>query len=504
MARVLFIVPAATSADYSKEALGVSYICAYLRSNGHESDIVFPEANYRITLPAINDYDLIGVQLNSIAQARHFMTIMSFLTRNTDVPIVVGGTLATLEHRALCEMFNVLGVVLGEGEHTVLQLVNSGSLDEKLVCPGLYTKNSGVVCRHKVANLDDLPWPSRDGWAKGPQKYPAYISASRGCWGNCSFCSMRAVDELNPGPKWRGRSVIDVVDEMEWLFRDYGIDHFIFTDDNFAGLPQDGGERCIQLAREILKRRIDVSFAVSMRADQVQAPTISILQRAGLQKVFLGLESGSSSVLRRYRKGITVEQNKNAVRTLRECGVSFDIGFIMFDPQTTETELCETVRFIEELQLHKCNDAFQLFTALELFPGTQARRDFCEHYLTEGGFINGDYYTPKYVPRDPVVAALFGPLVSASSSFSRLYALIREALSASGLSDVYSRQLRRWVNTHGEVLMGLLRESYRLARAGQTQEIAEMVQQRCSEFNKEVLELLKEATTCLARAGSFY
>ena len=75
------------------------------------------------------------------------------------------------------------------------------------------------------------------------------------------------------------------------------------------------------------------------------------LKEAGLRSLFLGIESGSDSQLRRYCKGVTAEQSVEAIELLTKLGIEQDIGYIIFDPLVTVDELMQTVEFLERCNL---------------------------------------------------------------------------------------------------------------------------------------------------------
>ena len=74
--------------------------------------------------------------------------------------------------------------------------------------------------------------------------------------------------------------------------------------------------------------------------------TLAILKKAGLSRIFFGLESGSASQLIRYRKGVTASEGARAVQLCREIGFEVEVGFIPLDPLVTTDELRETVEYI--------------------------------------------------------------------------------------------------------------------------------------------------------------
>ncbi|MDP2709467.1 MAG: hypothetical protein Q8O93_05525 [bacterium] len=79
----------------------------------------------------------------------------------------------------------------------------------------------------------------------------------------------------------------------------------------------------------------------------------SLLRAAGLRRVYLGIESGSPSQLKRFCKGVSVVENKRAIEILRELGLEIEVGFIFFDYLSTLKELSQNIAFIEETHIHE-------------------------------------------------------------------------------------------------------------------------------------------------------
>ncbi|MBU4333055.1 MAG: hypothetical protein KKD07_01280, partial [Candidatus Omnitrophica bacterium] len=72
---------------------------------------------------------------------------------------------------------------------------------------------------------------------------------------------------------------------------------------------------------------------------------------AGLQILFVGLESGSVSQLKRYAKGATVEQARQGIKICKDLGIEMAIGWLMMEPLVTKKEILENIDFIEENQI---------------------------------------------------------------------------------------------------------------------------------------------------------
>lgn len=325
--------------------------------------------------------------------------------------IAAGGhtpSLAWQETLLACPELDV--IVRGEGETTFLDLVErvlSGRSWEDT--PGIALVRNGVpVCntqRALLEDLDGLPPPAHDLLpAVLAQGGHATVYSSRGCYGNCSFCSIRAFYNVAPGPKWRAMSAEPVVDEIERLHRDYGACDFRFSDDNFVGPGRAGRERAFAIGQEMIRRGIRIPFVISARADNVDRELFALLKEAGLVQVFLGVEAGVQSMLDRFNKGVTVEQNRRAVSVIRELGIEPVIGFILFDQDTTVQELLDNLTFLKEIGLTQggLNSRLDVLNRLEVYPGTPV-----EQKLRAEGNLTGDFTAYDYRFKDPLVALIY-------------------------------------------------------------------------------------------------
>jgi anaerobic magnesium-protoporphyrin IX monomethyl ester cyclase len=166
--------------------------------------------------------------------------------------IVLGGFFATLNHERIIRDYDLFDVIVrGEGEETLtevaLTLKQKGSLEK---VRGITYRNGvkGIIneSRPFIRDLDALPFPATDGYEeaqrKGMRMEQAVISTSRGCYRNCSFCSVRSFHDHDSSRRpWRARSTQHVVDEIETIHRTFGIPFFSLCDDNFIGPGERSG-----------------------------------------------------------------------------------------------------------------------------------------------------------------------------------------------------------------------------------------------------------------------
>jgi radical SAM superfamily enzyme YgiQ (UPF0313 family) len=232
--------------------------------------------------------------------------------------------------------------------------------------------------RRLIADLDQLPFQARDTLSEVMRRGGfASVITSRGCYGNCSFCSVNAFYARAPGSKWRFRSPEHVGREVEWLADRWGVEVFVFNDDNFIGPGRLGRERAYRIGDEILKRGLDIKFAIPAAVNDVDEDLFRHLKKAGLRSVFLGIESMVQGDLDLLNKHTTVEQNEEAIRTLDELGIFYQIGFIMFYPSTTLEEVKHNLTYIKDKILMNSYCGTQVFTGdLRILQGTALEKFF--------------------------------------------------------------------------------------------------------------------------------
>jgi len=139
------------------------------------------------------------------------------------------------------------------------------------------------------------------------------------------------------------------VDEIKFLNQEFHIRELLIVDDEFFGGCEAGYKRALQIARLLENADLPVRFAMSCRAENADKQVLKELQTGGLGHVFIGLESGVASSLKLYGKGHSPDQNKRAVETVKELGLSFQPGFMLFHPRSTLGQIREDVQFLEAI-----------------------------------------------------------------------------------------------------------------------------------------------------------
>jgi len=317
---------------------------------------------------------------------------------------VLGGIHATILPEDSLAPDAVDYVVKGEGEQTLLELVNC--LEKKgnpALIDGLYYKSSGALVRNKdralIANLDELPFPARHFYNSLNYRYPdALLSpampiiTSRGCPAACTYCDSRSVFTR----RFRARSVQNIVQELEELVRAQGVKEIHIWDDNFTTIK----ERVYELRDVIAQHKLNIKFAFpnGLRADYVNKELLQALKDMGAYSVAFGVDSGNQRVLDKVNKHITLAQIEHAFTLAKSVGLETRGFFMIGLPDDTPESIRDTVEFAVKL-----NPDVVKFHILKPFPGTSVYEEFVERgLLLDEDFDNFGFHMPPVHRLDQV------------------------------------------------------------------------------------------------------
>lgn len=337
------------------EHLGTASIAAYLEMHGipvRMRIIYFDPNNFKIEniYHDLPDADLYGFPLfNNTADLIYDLSKM-IKKDKPDSYIFVGGQLPTQAHKhILNDCHEIDFVVLGDGEEPVLYAVKA-IMDGKDIndIPSIAVRD-GKDNDNKVPNItqiEKLPWISRQYLEQMIESGfgSARMTTSRGCLGNCSFCSENSYKRC-----WRGREIDDVCDEIFHLYETYGVTSFVFNDGSFEDPGPQGKQRVKKFCERMLAYPVQFHFWCFLRAETFHDSDlwlIKLMKKAGFTQAFVGIESGNNEDLKLYSKIAKVEDNYRAMKLLQENGINVLIGFIMFNPLSTRETLRSNYDFL--------------------------------------------------------------------------------------------------------------------------------------------------------------
>ena len=326
-----------------------------------------------------NQHDIIALT----GLTSHYASVkelVQFFKENKDdkTKIFVGGAIVSSYPEFMIQHLGADYYVLGEGEEPFVECIeaiaenralneikNLGYLDDKTVVIN--------QSRPLLSNLDELPWQDFEtfGFSQAMEHngYSALIFASRGCPFNCGFCYRLY------GAAYRTRSVESVLDEMEFLIKQYNVYRFSFADELFF-LKKSKVEK---FCHELLRKNWGITWACLLRANLVEPNMLKLMKKAGCMQISYGIESGSQRMLERMNKRTTVEQNINALKITVKAGIFPGVNLIIGYPGETKQSIKETERMLDETC---CHGGIHFIQAL---PGTALYKE-----VRDAGYIEDE------------------------------------------------------------------------------------------------------------------
>lgn len=389
--RILLVNPPIPLVFYNREFYlpsSLLYLTAVLQKNGDEIKILdfktltskfeksgCPQNFYEnILIDTIKDFQpsLVGF---GCLYSGHFPDILKFSAlikgRFKKIPIILGGIHPTIYcFEILANCLSIDWIILGEGEHSIIQLVNtvkSNRYEFEKINGFAFRKNGKVVVNPKtyyIEDLDNIPFPAYDlislkdyyvdtsDW-HNPKKLPINTSipiiSSRSCPNRCPFCSMFMV----MGPKWRTRSPKNVVDEIEYLYHKYNHRHFSFMDDNLT-LKK---EHILGICDQIIKRKLNIQFETpnGISTSTLDKEVLEAMVSAGLVRVSFAIESGSdfirNTIMKKYLNRKKIFEIVRLAKKYKQLYIK--AFFIIGVPEETEDTLMDTYNMIKEINVDR-------------------------------------------------------------------------------------------------------------------------------------------------------
>lgn len=296
---------------------------------------------------------------------------------------ILGGSLPALDAKSLLQKYPNVGVCTGPGEPTILDVVRQwtegvplpsarylethATQSTRLTVLGPESQRvkrpTNRMERSTIPELDLLTTTLDLGGVM-------QLETSRGCTHACSFCP-REHKGL-----WHGETADELDQVLPDISRIYdrypGVARKVYVvDEEFVGIRPQGGSETRAKTIALALSKHGFRWEANSRIDQVYRPDrdrswnlehIQLwkdLLENGLDRCLFGVESGVNTILERFNKHTTSEQNVVALRILTTLGVPIRCTYITFDPLMTFEELEATYAFQgrRDILLRKDKDA---------------------------------------------------------------------------------------------------------------------------------------------------
>jgi anaerobic magnesium-protoporphyrin IX monomethyl ester cyclase len=353
----------------------------YLLINNVQSRIIDlewqkPDELFEITKNSEKPIVGVTAQVHSFPKALNIIKLIK--EGNNNSVIVLGGNFFTNTHRDVLNRFKEVDVVVrGEGEITFYELINAiqenrsfGDID------GITYRFNGNIIENKnrqperdiekfALRYDRLPVIHR--FKEGilmrnyeKEKYRSFpVFLGRGCSEKCAFCDYNQF-------KYRVRKIPDILQEIDYLIKNYSAKYFTFTDPSFC-------ER-ISFVKEFCKALIEkypyIKWSCESRAD-TPIEVLELMAKAGCINIDFGLESGSEKVLKAISKNIDLIKTINFAKACYSLGIRSHMFLMISLPEETEEDAMRTKEVCGELSKYVTSMSLAV---TQILPGTELER----------------------------------------------------------------------------------------------------------------------------------
>ncbi|MDD5292489.1 MAG: radical SAM protein [Candidatus Omnitrophica bacterium] len=386
--------------------MGLSYIAAVLRKNGHEVQIYnqdmfhYPDEHLTEYLDK-NRFDMVGLSIiGGYYEYRKLLKISQAINRSRNRPFyIIGGHGPSPEPEFFLRKTQADAVVIGEGEDTIIELLKA--INDK----GSFFSVKGIAFREGdkiivnerrplIKDIDSLPLPAYDLFPVDYHKlrrapnctnrdFVIDMISGRGCVFQCNFCY-----RMDEG--FRPRSNQSIIDEIKFLKQKYGINYVSFQDE----LLMSSIKRTVSLCEDFIRAELNIKWNCNGRLNFARPEVLKLMEQAGCSFINYGIEAMDDQVLKNMKKNLTVDQVIKGIEATLAVGISPGLNIIFGNIGDNKETLNKGVGF-----LLKYDDGAQLRTIRPVtpYPG-------CElyYYAIEKGLLKDceDFYENKHVNSD--------------------------------------------------------------------------------------------------------
>ena len=364
---------------YSSDAIGLRYISSFLKAHGMDVHLIFFKEKYlesdEMSLPTNKEYQflldiisrlqpvVIGVSLRS-SFFRIATAITEKIRKTFGMPVIWGGTHPNVAPEECIQVSDM--ICIGEGEHPMLELASQFAKGENVHgIQNLWIRTEKEIIRNPVRapvqDLDSLPFPDyghegkyliEDDSVSG--KDPALgafnlnVMGSRGCPYHCSYCCNSVFRQIykGKGPPVRRRSVDNVLEEIESMRERFpGLQRIDFIDEVFAWDKSWSMEFTAKY-----KKRVNLPFQCAQHPNMVDRDILEMLTDAGLERVEVGLQSGSERIRREvFERPVSDDSLLNVAGIISDLKIIPFYDLIVDNPFETEEDKRRGLEFILQL-----------------------------------------------------------------------------------------------------------------------------------------------------------
>lgn len=323
------------------------------------------------------------------------LKLIHLVKKQKNILVLVGGIHPTIIGAQLLEQNEEIDYLcIGEGESMVVDFFCHLGSDSLYDVQNLVYRCNGKVYSNPLRQAEDLsklpPFP----WQFFPKKAVVqegqgflYVTATRGCPYNCTYCSNEIYLKKYGKSYLRYRPISSVIEELKYLNEVYSPSLFYFGDEMILM----NNEYAIDLFRAI-KKELNVLYGCMARVEHINPRIIDIFRETGCRYIGMGVECGNEEFRKNYlNRRMSNQQIENAFDMVKSAGIfvtSFNMIGYPFENDNFLTD--ETIKLNKKLSPN-----YAQFSVFYPFPGTKLYQRCIEMSLIDPKKIANttDYFT---------------------------------------------------------------------------------------------------------------
>jgi anaerobic magnesium-protoporphyrin IX monomethyl ester cyclase len=329
---------------------GLASLAGSYQKNGYDVEILDGQAmqlSKEELLPEIDkcNFDIVGITSFS-TQYPAVKLFAETIKKKFNVPVIVGGPLASYQSQMVLFTTLIDVCVIGEGEVSGVEILQSWDNLEKV--KGIaFKKNSNILFtppQDRFIDLDTFPLPDftlfdMEKYVWHNNKFAGTINTgiramtlntSRGCPYSCHFCSKSCLSFRSMSP----RKIYEMIADLKKEFR---LEEIYFGDELFLSNKNKFRELAPML------KSLNIPWAGQARVNLVDKYFLTIIKDTNCVGLGYGIESGSQKILDNMNKKITVKQIESAMINTQKLKIPIKVQLIFGYPGEDEDTVQETI-----------------------------------------------------------------------------------------------------------------------------------------------------------------
>lgn len=386
---------------------GMAYIAAVLLKEGYSVEIYNQDKNH-FTDEHLTEYlnknyfDVVGVSvIGGYYQYRKLLKISDAINKSYQKPFyIIGGHGPSPEPKYFLKKTGADVCVIGEGEETVVELMNA--IANKRPLTGIkgiaYREEDKVRINERrplIKDIDSIPFPAYELFpmdyyrllrmpSMKNSEFALPVISGRGCSFRCNFCY-----RLDKG--FRPRSNENLIEEILYVKKNYQISFIAFSDE----LLMSSVERTISLCEDFIKAKLNIRWSCNARLNFAKPDVLKLMKEAGCVYLNYGVEAMDDQILKNMNKGLTTKIITKGIEASLKAGITPASNIIFGNIGENKDTLNKGVEFL--LKYHDDGAELRTIRPVTPYPGSPLY-----YYAIEKGLLKDceDFYENKHTNSD--------------------------------------------------------------------------------------------------------